>query len=58
MVGLLEEKSYQEVRLTVAVCSQAQPGILAIDSLERFAFGLQTERIPEELMTDDTWSWS
>jgi hypothetical protein len=32
MVELLEERYYQEIRLPVAVCSQTQPGILAIDS--------------------------
>jgi hypothetical protein len=39
MVELLEERSYQEIRLPVAVCSQTQPGILAIDS-ENAAFSL------------------
>jgi hypothetical protein len=32
MVELLEEGDYQKIRLPVAVCSQIQPGILAIDS--------------------------
>jgi hypothetical protein len=32
MVELLEERSYQEIRLPVAICSQTPPGILAIDS--------------------------
>src|SRR4051794_24630955 len=32
MVELLEERSYQEIRPPVAICSQAPPGILAIDS--------------------------
>src|SRR4051794_36368206 len=32
MVALLEERSYQEIRLSVAICSQTPPGILAIDS--------------------------
>src|SRR4051794_11608649 len=32
MVELLEERSYQEIRFPVAICSQAPPGILAIDS--------------------------
>src|SRR4051812_29855839 len=32
MVELLEERSYQEIRPPVAICSQIPPGILAIDS--------------------------
>src|SRR3954468_7104465 len=35
MIELLEERSYQEIRPLVAICSQAVPGILAIDSLDR-----------------------
>jgi hypothetical protein len=41
MVELLEERSYQEIRLPVAICSQTPPGILAIDSKKRH-FSLNT----------------
>src|SRR4051794_25589582 len=33
MVELLEERSYQEIRPPVAICSQTPTGILAIDSV-------------------------
>jgi hypothetical protein len=44
MVELLEERSYQEIRLPVVICSQAPPGILAIEAIFSISTGYTADR--------------